>query len=281
MVGSAVTALQRMVLSTGEFTGFGGAFGHTPGSEGIFLWIGTAGMFLGMLYFIATGWGVTDPRMKKFYIVTTLIAAIAFVNYLAMATGFGVVDLAPFFEGVDEKAVYWARYTDWILTTPLLIYDLALLAGADTEDIAALVGLDVMMIVTGVIATLAIVPVDSIGFGIDAHRILWWGVSTGFMIVLLGFLFGGLSDKVSQLDSETKSTFNLLRILIVVLWSAYPVVWIIGSEGLGVVGLPVETAAFAALDLTAKIGFGIILLRSHSILESEPAAAGDAATADD
>ena len=278
MVGSAVNALERIVLTT--FTGFGGAFGHTPGSEGIFLWIGTAGMFLGMLYFIATGWGVTDPRMKKFYIVTTLIAAIAFVNYLAMATGFGVVDLAPFFEGTDEKAVYWARYSDWILTTPLLIYDLALLAGADTEDIAALVGLDVMMIVTGVIATLTIVPVDALG-GIDGHRVLWWGVSTGFMIVLLGFLFAGLSDKVAQLDSETRSTFNLLRILIVVLWSAYPVVWIIGSEGLGVVSLTVETAAFAALDLTAKIGFGIILLRSHSILESEPTAASDAATADD
>jgi bacteriorhodopsin len=276
MSGSAVNALSSIVLST---TGFDGVFGHQPGSEGIFLWVGTAGMFLGMLYFIATGWNVTDPRMKKFYVVTTMIAAIAFVNYLAMATGFGVVDLAPFFDG-DEKVVYWARYTDWILTTPLLLYDLALLAGADTEDIAALVGLDVMMIVTGIMATLAIAPVEALG-GIDGHRVLWWGVSTGFMIVLLYFLFGGLSEKVSQLDGDTKSTFNTLRILIVILWSAYPVVWIIGSEGLGYIPLTAETAAFAALDLTAKIGFGIILLRSHSILESSGTATGEAATADD
>ncbi len=278
MIGSAVSALSSIVLSTG---GFG--LGHTPGSEGIFLWVGTAGMFLGMLYFIATGWGVTDRRMKKFYIVTIMIAAIAFVNYLAMATGFGVIDLAPFFEG-NEKVVYWARYTDWILTTPLLLYDLALLAGADSEDIAALVGLDVMMIVTGIIATLAIIPLDPLASGldgIDAHRVVWWAISTAFMIVLLYFLFGGLSDKVSQLDSETASTFNLLRILVVILWSAYPVWWLIGSEGLGILSLTIETAGFAALDLTAKIGFGIILLRSHSILESEPAATGDAATADD
>jgi bacteriorhodopsin len=277
MSGSAVNALSSIVLST---TGFGGEFGHTPGDEAIFLWVGTAGMFLGMLYFIATGWNVADRRMKKFYIVTTLIAAIAFVNYLAMATGFGVIDLAPFLEDVDEKAVYWARYTDWILTTPLLIYDLALLAGADTEEIGALVGLDVMMIVTGIIATLAIIPVETLG-GVDGHRVLWWGVSTGFMVVLLGFLFSGLSDKVSQLSEDARSTFNLLRILIVILWSAYPVVWIIGSEGLGYVSLTVETAAFAALDLTAKIGFGIILLRSHDVLESAEAPSTDAAAADD
>ncbi len=27
-----------------------------PGSESIWLWLGTLGMFLGMLYFIARGW---------------------------------------------------------------------------------------------------------------------------------------------------------------------------------------------------------------------------------
>ena len=34
------------------------------------------------------------------------------------------------------------------------------------------------------------------------------------------------------------------------------------------------------LDLTAKIGFGIILLRSHGILDDASTSAGDAATAD-
>jgi len=277
-----MSALANTIASTVLTTGIGGgAFGHQPGSEGIFLWVGTAGMFLGMLYFITRGWDVTDPRMQKFYIVTTLIAAIAFTNYLAMATGFGAVDLAPFLEGVEEKPIYWARYTDWILTTPLLLYDLALLAGADREEIATLVGLDVMMIVTGIIATLAVAPVDSLGFSADAHRVLWWGVSTGFFLVLLLFLFRGLSDKVSRLDSDTRGTFNLLRILIVILWSAYPVWWLIGSEGLGVLGLTVETAGFAVLDLTAKVGFGIILLRSHSVLEASKAPTSETATADD
>jgi bacteriorhodopsin len=277
MSGSAVGALSSIALTT---TGFGGEFGHQPGSEGIFLWIGTAGMFLGMLYFIATGWGVTDPRMQKFYIVTTMIAAIAFTNYLAMATGFGVIDLAPFLEGVDEKPIYWARYTDWILTTPLLLYDLALLAGADRNTIATLVGLDVMMILTGLVATLTIAPIDALGMSAEGHRLIWWGVSTGFFLVLIFYLFQGLSDRAAQLSGDTKSTFNTLRYLIVVVWFVYPIWWLVGTEGLGVINLYIETAGFMVLDLTAKVGFGIILLRSHSVLGEASAPTGDATAAD-
>ena len=47
---------------------------------------------------------------------------------------------------------YWARYVDWFFTTPLLLLDLALLAGATKEAIVWLLGLDVMMIATGFFA---------------------------------------------------------------------------------------------------------------------------------
>jgi bacteriorhodopsin len=237
-------------------------------------------MFLGMLYFVVRGWNAETQRQKKFYIVTTFIAAIAFTNYLAMATGFGVFDLGPFIDGVEELKIYWPRYTDWILTTPLLLYDLALLVDADRETIATLVGLDVMMILTGVVATLTVAPIDALGLGYEAHRIIWWGVSTGFFLVLVFFLFKGLSEKAAQLTGDTKNTFNILRYMIVGLWFVYPIWWIVGTEGLGFLGLYIETAGFMVLDLTAKIGFGIILLRSHSVLDASGSPSGEAATAD-
>jgi bacteriorhodopsin len=188
-------------------------------------------MLLGMLYFIARGWNVKDARRQKFYIVTTFIAGIAFTNYLAMAAGFGVLDLASLFPDtigaeVEELKVYWPRYTDWILTTPLLLYDLALLAGADRNTIATLVGLDVMMILTGAVATLTGAPMALPGgseLGYEAHRLLWWGVSTGFFLVLIFYLFRGLSEKAAQLSGQTASTFNTLRYMIVALWFVYPV----------------------------------------------------------
>jgi bacteriorhodopsin len=237
-------------------------------------------MLLGMVYFIARGWGVTDPRRQKFYIATIMITAIAFVNYLAMALGYGVtiIDLSAL-GGESEQLIYWARYTDWLFTTPLLLYDLALLAGADRNTIASLVGLDALMIGTGAIATLT---QGSGALSLGARRLIWWGVSTGFLLVLLYVLFVSLTERVSELSGSTQSTFTTLRNLVVGIWLVYPVWWLFGTEGLSVVGLGVETAGFMVLDLTAKVGFGFILLRSHDVLDDAATATGaEPATADD
>ncbi|MFC6863794.1 bacteriorhodopsin [Halomicroarcula sp. GCM10025817] len=247
-----------------------------PGGESIWLWLGTAGMFLGMLYFIGRGWGETDERRQKFYIATILITAIAFVNYLAMALGFGLTIIEL---GGEEVPIYWARYTDWLFTTPLLLYDLGLLAGADRNTIASLVSLDVLMIGTGVVATL------SAGSGVlsaGAERLVWWGISTAFLLVLLYFLFSSLSGRVADLPSDTQQTFRTLRNLVLVVWLIYPVWWLVGTEGLGLVTLGIETAGFMVIDLVAKVGFGFILLRSHSVLDgAAQATASGAAPADD
>jgi bacteriorhodopsin len=235
------------------------------------LWVGTAGMFLGMLYFIIRGWGEENTRMQEFFIVTIFIAAIAFVNYLAMALGYGVTEVMI---NGEARTIYWARYTDWFFTTPLLLIDLGLLAGATRNELATLVGLDAAMIGTGAIATLTGDGAGAIAsLGVEAQRIVWWGVSTGFLLVLLYFLFGSLTDKARNLGGAATSKFKTLRNLIVVIWLVYPVWWIIGTEGLGVLpGLGVETAGFAVLDLVAKIGFGIILLSSREALSQATAA---------
>jgi len=249
-----------------------------PGSESLFLWLGTAGMLLGTVYFVARGWGVTNPRRQKFYIATIMVTAIAFCNYLAMALGYGVtiIDLSAI-GGEAEQLIYWARYTDWLFTTPLLLYDLALLAGANRNTVATLVGLDVLMIGTGAVATLT---QGSGALTLGARRLIWWGVSTGFLLVLLYILFVSLTDRVNRLSGSTQSTFTTLRNLVVGIWLVYPVWWLVGTEGFSIVGLGIETAGFMVLDLTAKVGFGIILLRSHDVLDEASASAGAEATAD-
>lgn len=230
-----------------------------------------------MLYFVATGWGEGDEKRQEFYIVTILIAAIAFVNYLAMALGFGSTMVNV---GGEERLIYWARYTDWFFTTPLLLLDLALLAGASRNQIATLVGLDALMIGTGAVATLAGGDFAVFGLGDGARRIIWWGVSTGFLLVLLYFLFGTLSEQAQSLSSDVGAKFAQLRNLIVVIWLVYPAWWLIGSEGLEIVGLPIETAGFMVLDITAKIGFGFLLLSSREVLDDVSAGTRTAEAAD-
>jgi len=242
----------------------------TPGSESIWLWIGTIGMALGMLYFIARGWGVTDEEQQRFYVLTIFIPATAAVAYFSMATGFGLTEIDVAGEALD---IYWARYADWLITTPLLLVDLALLARANRNTIFTLVGLDVLMIVTGLIGALAQTP---------AVRIVWWGISTALLLFLLYFLVQSLNEAASRQTESVRSLTTTLRNILIVLWLAYPVVWILGTEGtLELIPLYVETAAFMVLDLSAKVGFGYVLLRSHSVLdevahvEAAPGAAVD------
>lgn len=50
------------------------------------------------------------------------------------------------------RQVYWARYVDWSLTTPLLLLDLAFLAGMNGATIMMAIAADIIMILTGLFA---------------------------------------------------------------------------------------------------------------------------------
>jgi len=242
----------------------------TPGSESLWLWIGTLGMALGTLFFIARGWGVEDEEQRRFYIITIFITAIASIAYFAMATGFGLTEVSVGGQALD---IYWARYADWLFTTPLLLLDLALLAKATRNTTYTLVGLDVIMIVTGVVGALVTSS--------PALRIVWWGISTAALVFLLYFLVGALREAASRQTDSVRRLTTRLRNMLIVLWVAYPVVWILGTEGtIGVLPLYWETAAFMVLDLTAKVGFGFVLLRSHTVLDEASQQTGVASTAD-
>ncbi|WP_157573449.1 bacteriorhodopsin [Haloplanus natans] len=245
----------------------------TSRPEWIWLAIGTALMGLGTLYFMVQGMGVEDPEAKKFYAITTLIPAIAFTMYLSMLLGYGVT-MVPF--AGEENPIYWARYADWLFTTPLLLLDLALLVDADRGTILALIGADGIMIGTGLIGALT---------QVYQFRFVWWAVSTAALLYILYVLFFGFTKKASGMDEEVASTFMILRNLTIILWSAYPIVWLIGSEGARIVPLSVETLMFMVLDVSAKVGFGLLLLRSRAIFGEtsapEPSATEGAATTDD
>ena len=229
----------------------------SPGSEQIWLWIGTIGMALGLLYFLGRGWGVKDKKLKQFYAINIFVTATAFSMYFMMATGFGLAEIEVAGQTLD---IYWARYTDWVFTTPLLLLDLALLADADRETILTLVGLDVFMILTGLIGAFA---------GTAVTRLTWWGISTAALLVLLYVLAQTLSEAASGQSAEARSLTNPLKNALIVLWLAYPVVWLVGTEStLAILPLYAETAAFAFLDVTAKVGFGAYLLQNHDVLKS-------------
>ena len=240
--------------------------------ETLWLGIGTLFMLMGTFYFLVKGWGVTDEEAREYYAITILVPGIASAAYLSMFFGIGLTEVEVAGRGMLD--IYYARYADWLFTTPLLLLDLALLAKVDRVTIGTLIGVDALMIVTGLVGALSETMLA---------RYTWWLISTIAMIVVLYFLATSLRSAAKQRSEEVQSTFNTLTVLTLVLWTAYPILWILGTEGAGVVGLGVETLAFMVLDVSAKVGFGLILLRSRAILGDtdapEPSAA-EPSTAD-
>jgi len=107
------------------------------------------------------GMAMRVPVQKRlFHMLTACMTTFAFLSYYAMATGSGIsIHTTTIKETklhvvteIVKRQVYWARYVDWSLTTPLLLTNLSLLAGLNGASILVLVVSDVVMVLTGLFA---------------------------------------------------------------------------------------------------------------------------------
>ncbi len=222
--------------------------------ETFLLWIGVVGFVAATAFFIYLS-SQAPEGSRHFHIITAVITGTAAFSYLMMATGAGLTELS------DGRGFYYFRYIDWLITTPLLLLDLALLALVDwrrnSSLVVTLIVLDVVMILTGLLAGSRIS-----GFG----RGFWFIVSTAAMVYLLYLVYTRLFSAASNQSAAVNSLFGTLAILTLVLWSLYPVVWLLGTEGFNAVGSGTEVFLFLILDFLAKIGFGFLLLTNRQAI---------------
>jgi bacteriorhodopsin len=141
--------------------------------QSIFHWVYVAGMAIGALHF----WALSrDPRgvPQYEYLVAIFIPIWSGLAYMAMAIGQGKVEAAG-------QVAHYARYVDWIVTTPLLLLALSWTAmqfiRKDWVLIGFLMSTQVVVITTGLIADLS---------ERDWVRYLWY-ISSHRMIIALSF----------------------------------------------------------------------------------------------
>ena len=223
------------------------AVGTVPST--VVLWIGAFAMILGTLVYLWLGRNVAVYE-QNFFIMAISITVIAATAYLAMAFGMGRI-------AVNGEEIVVARYLDWILTTPLILTLLGVLANANRSLIATLIGVNLYMIVVGFLGAIA----DSLFV-----TLVWWALGVVAYLVLLYLLLGVLSDAVEEMPDDVSGMFVVLRNLTVVIWSIYPVVWILGGNAFGVLPVLFEQSGFVLLDILAKVVFGYVLLSSHETL---------------
>lgn len=231
------------------------------------LWVVFGLMVLSSGVFAFLSWNIPVSR-RIYHIITTIITLTAAVSYFAMATGHATTHHCttvtqhfgkhhndfPDTHRVVCRQVFWARYVDWTITTPLLLLDLCLLAGVDGAHILMAVVADIIMVLSGMFAA----------FG-DKHNAQRWGWYTiacvSYVFVIWHVAIGGYRV-ISARTSRVKKLFSSLAIFTFILWTVYPVIWAI-ADGSGRLSVDSEIITYAVLDILAKPVFGFWLLAAH------------------
>ncbi|EOD52861.1 putative opsin-1 protein [Neofusicoccum parvum UCRNP2] len=230
------------------------------------LWVVFVVMLIATIVFTGLSWSVPVNR-RLYHVVTTLITTIAALSYFAMASGHGVsyhhVQVRESHSHVPDtyhdvyRQVYWARYVDWSLTTPLLLLDLCLLAGVDGAHTLIAIVADEIMILTGLFAA----------FGSEGtpQKWGWYAIACiAYLVVVWHLALHGRAKAFAR-GSKVSKLFGSIALFTLILWTAYPIVWGI-ADGSRKASVNDEIIAYAVLDILAKPVFGIWLLLSHAKL---------------
>ncbi len=219
--------------------------------EPLFLWIGTAAMALGAALFLFVSFRARAED-RHHYLTSFLIVLVAATAYFAMSIGQTHVTLS------DGHSIYYARYIDWAITTPLLLLGLATIGmtaiSVNRTLVYAMLASDVYMILTGLAGALSV----------DHSRWLWFVFSCGGFSAVLAILWGPIRAEARARGRETVYV-RLARVL-TILWIVYPLEWVLGEEGVRAISSATETVIVAIVDIAAKVAFGYLSLRAVDAL---------------
>lgn len=205
------------------------------------------------------GWSFTKPRQHRlFFYICALINLIATIAYFCLGSNLGWAAVPVEFRRSDPKVaglvrqVFYVRYIDWFLTTPLLLIDLLLTCAVPWPTILFVIIMDWIMIATGLVGALV-------------QSSYKWGFFTfgtaAFLFVAYVVAIEGRSY-ARALGSDVHRTYLTCGVWTIFLWFLYPIAWGL-SEGGNVISSDSEAVFYGVLDLLAKPVFSFLLLWGH------------------
>ncbi|KXT16998.1 hypothetical protein AC579_7431 [Pseudocercospora musae] len=201
----------------------------------------------------------TRPRTDRvFFYISAAINLTAFVAYYSMGSHLGWTPIDVEFQRSDDKVagvnreIFYARYIDWVITTPLLLLDLLLTAGLPWQTILWATFLDEVMIVTGLLGALVKTSYK-------------WGYYTIGCVAMFGVFWSLIGQgrlHAKHLGSDVSRVYFQCGILTLFIWTLYPIAWGL-SEGGNVIPPDSEAVFYGVLDFIAKPIFSIALVWGH------------------
>ena len=219
------------------------------------LWANIALAGVAILLFIYMGRNVEDPRAQLIWVATLLVPLVSISSYAGLVSGLtvGFLEMPAGHALAGEGGVFspWGRYLTWTFSTPMILVALGLLAGTNRAKLTTAVTMDIGMCITGLAAALTT--------GSYLLRWVFYGISCAFFVAVLYVLL--VEWPADAKVAGTSEIFGTLKVLTVVLWLGYPILWALGSEGFAVLDVAITSWGYSGLDIFAKYVFAFLLLR--------------------
>ncbi|MFA9417249.1 bacteriorhodopsin [Natrinema sp. HArc-T2] len=246
-------AIRAHVLQTGptdaelfEYV-FGG--GNTLLALSFVVNIALAGLtILGIVYL---GRSLTDPRAKAIATALLLISVVSISSYTGLTSGLtlSVIEMpaghpaaGATTTGADGVLVMWGRYLTWTFSTPFILIVLGMIAGSNWTKILTTCAFTIAMCVTGLAAALTT----------SSLVLRWWWFVLGSIFFLV-IVYVILVDWTAEAErTGTSDLFRTLKLLTVVGWFGYPILWMLGVEGVAILDVAITSWGYSVLDIITK-----------------------------
>ncbi len=244
------------------------------------LWVNIALAGVSVLLFVAMGRRVESARARLIWVATLLVPLVSISSYAGLASGLtvGLLEMPAGHALAGQEVLSpWGRYLTWTFSTPMILLALGFLAGTDRTKLFTAITMDIGMCVTGLAAAL-----------ITSSYLLRWVfylISCAFFVAVLYVVLVEWPRDAAA--AGTSDIFETLKLLTVVLWLGYPILWALGSEGFALLSVAITSWGYSVLDIGAKYVFAFLLLRWVAANErvvdtvTTGAGAGNVASADD
>lgn len=190
------------------------------------------------------GLSFTKTRANRlFHYITAAITLVAAIAYFCMGSNLGWTAIQVEFERSDPKVhgnmrqIFYVRYIDWFITTPLLLLDLLLTCGMPTPTILYIILMDEIMVVTGLVGALVKTSYKWGFYTFGCVAFLFVAYSGKPSCLRLGCRINGHDTVVFEgrayariLGSDINRTYTICGAWTIGLWLLYPIAWVSKRE---------------------------------------------------
>lgn len=208
---------------------------------------------LTILAIVYLGRNLTDPRSQLIAVSVMLISVVSISSYSGLLSGLTISFLEmPSGHALagEEVLTMWGRYLTWTFSTPFILIALGLIAGSNVTKILTSVAFTIAMCVTGLAAALTTSSV--------VMRWWWFVLSSAFFLVIVYIILVEWSAEADR--AGTSDLFNTLKILTIVSWFGYPILWFLGVEGIAVLDVALTSWGYSVLDIVSKYGVTMLIM---------------------